>query len=103
MEYYLLLIVVLIISFWINCISARESAITKGRELAQRVSLQLLDETVSCSKIRLKRNTKGHLQFLRTYDFIVSANGNDRLLCKLVLIGKEIDSWYIPPYSKGHD
>jgi hypothetical protein len=83
---------------WFNSIGARETAIRRGRELAERCSLQLLDETVACTKLRFGRNRRGHLQFMRIYDFEVSANGSDRLPCQLVLLGHELQSWHIPPY-----
>jgi hypothetical protein len=65
---------------WFDSIGARDIAIQYGRELSARTSLQLLDESVACS------------------DFDVSANGGDRLHCELVLLGKQLVSWHIPPY-----
>ncbi|HEX5538772.1 MAG TPA: DUF3301 domain-containing protein, partial [Methylophilaceae bacterium] len=84
--------------FWFNSISMRDAAVANGRDLAERCSLQLLDETVACSRLRVGRNRRGHLQLMRTYDFEVSANGSDRLSCQLVLLGSELQSWHIPPY-----
>lgn len=98
MEIYLLIVIGLIGWFWLDGVAAREAAVNKGHELAERCNLQLLDETVACNRIRLGRNRRGHMQLLRTYDFEVSANGADRMPCQLVLLGKELQSWYIPPY-----
>ncbi len=84
--------------FWFDSLSAREAAIHKGRELAERTQLQLLDETVACGRIWLARNARGHVQLLRTYNFEVSANGSDRLYCQLTLLGRQLHSWHIPPY-----
>lgn len=98
MEIPLLIALVASACFWFDSISVRETAVTTGRDLAERCSLQLLDETVACSRLRLGRNRRGHLQLLRTYDFEVSANGSDRLSCHLVLLGRELQSWHIPPY-----
>ena len=84
--------------FWFDSITAREAAVSKGRDLAERTNLQLLDDTVACSRLRLARNTRGHVQLLRTYEFEVSANGADRLSCELTLLGKQLNSWHIPPY-----
>lgn len=69
-----------------------------GGELAERFGLQLLDETVGCSRLWFGRNMKGHMQFKRTYEFEVSANGADRMQCNLVLLGRQLESWHIPPY-----
>lgn len=84
--------------YWLDSISSREAAIHTGRDLAQRWNLQLLDETVSCSKLRLGRNSRGRAKIMRTYEFEVSTNGSDRLECNLVLLGKQLQSWHIPPY-----
>lgn len=83
---------------WLDSVASREAAIKLGRELARRWNLQLLDETVACTHLRLRRNARGHLRLLRTYDFEVSSNGSDRLECQLQLLGKQLESWHIPPY-----
>lgn len=98
MEIFLLVVCILGAWFWFDSITAREAAIAKGQSLAERTQLQLLDETVACSRLWLGRNIRGHVQLLRTYDFEVSANGADRLSCQLTLLGRELQSWHIPPY-----
>ena len=84
--------------YWLDSITSREAAVKTGRDLAQRWNLQLLDETVSCTRLRLGRNARGHVRVLRTYEFEVSTNGADRLECHLILLGKQLESWHIPPY-----
>lgn len=98
MEISLIVLMLLIAWFWFDSITSREKAIRTGRELAERWDLQLLDETVACSKIRLGRNNRGQARVMRTYEFEVSTNGADRLPCHLVLLGKQLQSWHIPPY-----
>lgn len=98
LENLLLVLLVLLVWFWLDSLGARDTAITKGHDLTERTNLQLLDESVACSRIRLGRNHKGHVQILRTYEFDVSANGGDRMHCHLVLLGRDLQSWYIPPY-----
>ena len=98
MELLLLFIVIAAGWFWLDSIAVREAAINTGRDLADRCDLQLLDETVACTRLRLGRNSRGRIQLMRTYDFEVSANGSDRLECNLVLLGNQLQSWYIPPY-----
>ena len=97
-ETLLLVILILAAWFWQDSIAKREIAIAYGRELAQRCNLQLLDETVACNRLRMGRDGRGHLQLLRLYDFDVSANGADRLQCNLQLLGKQLQTWHIPPY-----
>lgn len=103
MELALIGLLVAIAWFWIDSLDKRERAILLGRELAARFNLQLLDESVSCSRIWLGRNRRGHMQLLRTYEFDVSANGNDRLPCHLMLLGSQLGSWHIPPYLQATD
>jgi hypothetical protein len=98
LENLLLVLLVLLVWFWLDSLGARDTAIAKGHDLTERTNLQLLDESVACSRIRLGRNHKGHVQILRTYEFDVSANGGDRMHCHLVLLGRDLQSWYIPPY-----
>jgi len=98
MEWILILILIIIGWFWIDSLDKRERAIALGTELAGRFNLQMLDETVMCSRIWLGRNRKGHMQLLRTYAFDVSATGDDRLHCNLVLLGNHLSAWHIPPY-----
>ncbi len=98
MEIALIVILLALAWFWIDSLDKRERAILLGRELASRFNLQLLDESVVCSRIWLGRNRKGHAQLLRTYEFDVSASGDDRLHCHLMLLGNHLSSWHIPPY-----
>lgn len=100
MEILLIIILALACWFWLDSITVREAAVNAGRDIAERCNLQLLDETVACSKLWLGRNASGHVQLLRTYDFEVSASGGDRLSCTLVLLGKQLQSWHVPPYSQ---
>ena len=98
LENFLILLLIALAWFWFDSIGARDTAIEKGRDLTDRTNLQLLDESVACTRIRFARNPKGHLHILRTYEFDVSASGGDRMHCHLILLGRELYSWYIPPY-----
>ncbi len=97
-ETLLLIIIVVISWFWLDSIAKREIAVTVGKELAKRCDLQLLDETVACNKVWLARNRLGRVQIARLYYFEVSADRESRLNCHLQLLGKQLQSWDIPPY-----
>lgn len=84
--------------FWLDSIAKREIAVQIGRELASRCHLQLLDETVACNHITVGRDMRGHAQLVRRYAFEVSAHGAERMQCHLILQGKQLQSWHIPPY-----
>ncbi|ROH88162.1 DUF3301 domain-containing protein [Pseudomethylobacillus aquaticus] len=98
MEIYLIIALALTALYWMDSIASRDNAVILGKELAARYSLQLLDETVACNKLRLGRNSRGHVQLQRTYQFELSANGTDRMACELTLLGRQLHSWHIPPY-----
>jgi hypothetical protein len=100
MELILLFVLIALAWFWLDSMDKRERAILLGQELASRFNLQLLDETVACNKLWLARNRRGHMQFLRTYAFEVSASGAERLHCHLVLLGNQLGEWHIPPYQQ---
>lgn len=97
-EFLLLALMLAVGWFWLDSIAKREVAISLGRELAGRCDLQLLDETVACTKIGLARDSRGHAQLQRLYAFEVSASGAERMQCHLQLLGKQLQSWHIPPY-----
>lgn len=103
MEFVLLFILIALAWFWLDSLDKRERAILLGTELAARFNLQLLDQTVVCSKLWMDRNRRGHMQLLRTYEFDVSASGDDRLHCHLILLGNQLGSWHIPPYLQPMD
>lgn len=103
MELALLILMIVIAWFWLDSMAKRERATLLGRELAARFNLQLLDETVACSKLWLARNSRGRMHFLRTYEFDVSAHGADRLNCYLMLLGNQLGTWHIPPYQQNTD
>ncbi len=99
-EILLLAITLLIAWYWFDAVTKRDIAIFVGRELAGRYHLQLLDDTVACKKIGLARNSNGQVQLKRHYAFEVSADGRNRLDCHLQLLGKQLQSWHIPPYQQ---
>lgn len=98
MDTFLLIVLISAGWFWFDSVTSRDLAVNTGRDLAERCSLQLLDETVACNKIWLGRNSRGRVHLMRTYEFEVSASGSDRLSCQLVLLGRQLQSWHIPPY-----
>lgn len=98
LELVLLFLLVSAAWFWLDTISKREIAIHFGHEICKRMQLQLLDETVSCQKLRLARNGRGKIQIQRTYSFESTSNGSQRLQCSLILRGNLLNSWDIPPY-----
>jgi hypothetical protein len=86
------------LAFWIDSLRARERALAAGRAACERNGLQLLDETVAGSSLRLARNSDGELRIRRVFVFEFSDNGNNRRRGSVVVLGAEVQDLYIEPY-----
>ena len=80
---------------WMDALDAREYAIRHGRALCQEAGVQLLDQTVSLKRVRIKRRD-GLPAFVRRYDFEISLDGSDRHRGHLDLSGHRLESWSLP-------
>jgi uncharacterized protein DUF3301 len=86
------------IFFWLDSLRARERAIQAGRNACQRYDLQFLDDTVSFTRIRLRRDEEGQLKIARTYTFEFSDTGNNRRHGAIVMLGGELQDLQLEPY-----
>src|SRR5262245_61817151 len=93
-----LLLIAAGIAFWIDSLRARERALAAGRAACERNGLQLLDETVAGSSLRLARDDAGSVRFRRVFVFEFSDNGNNRRRGSVVVLGAEVQDLYIEPY-----
>ena len=84
--------------FWFDSMRARESAVRTGQAACTRDSLQFLDETVECVRIRPARNAEGSLILRRTYRFEFSDTGNNRRSGSIVMLGPEVESLAMEPF-----
>jgi Protein of unknown function (DUF3301) len=93
-------IVLLVIGlfFWLDSLRARERAVKAGRAACERYSLQFLDDTVSFTRIRLRRGEDGQLKIARTYTFEFSDTGNNRRHGAIVMLGGELQDLQLEPY-----
>jgi hypothetical protein len=91
----LLLAIALAIWIWMDALSARERAIRYGRELCREAGVQLLDQTVSMTRIRVAR-VDGLPTLIRRYGFYVSIDGHDRHRGHLDLSGDDLGAWSLP-------
>ena len=95
MNLILLAVIALAIWFWWSSAQSRETAIKLARGACSRCSVQLLDETVTLSKLRLQRNEKGHMNIARWYRFEFSTSGNDRRDGIVGLLGSKLLSMHL--------
>ena len=73
----LLFTIALAVWLWMDALGARERAIRHGRELCREAGVQLLDQTVSLTRIRIAR-VDGLPTIVRRYGFDISLDGSDR-------------------------
>ena len=83
---------------WLDSLRARERAVRAGRAACQRYDLQFLDDTVSFTRLRLKRGEDGQLKIVRTYTFEFSDTGNNRRHGAIVMLGGELEDLQLEPY-----
>jgi Protein of unknown function (DUF3301) len=83
---------------WLDSLRARERAVKAGRAACERYALQFLDDTVSFSRIRLRRDGEGQLRIARTYTFEFSDTGNNRRHGAIVMLGGELLDLQLEPY-----
>jgi hypothetical protein len=93
-----IMLVVAVGFFWVDSLRARERALAAGRAACERNGLQLLDETVSGTGLRLARNDMGELRIRRVFVFEFSDNGNNRRRGSVVVLGAQVQDLYIEPY-----
>lgn len=90
-----LLAIAALVWAWMDALSARENAVRNGRDLCREAGVQLLDQTVSLKRLRLKR-VGGWPTFARRYGFEVSLDGSDRHRGHLDLTGHRLEGWSLP-------
>lgn len=83
---------------WLDSLRARERAVKAGRASCERYALQFLDETVSFTRMRLRRDAEGQLRIARTYTFEFSDTGNNRRQGAIVMLGGELQDLQMEPY-----
>lgn len=95
MDLLFILAIGLGIWFWWSSARSREQAVALARNACKRCGVQLLDETVTMSKLRLQRNGKGHINFARWYRFEFSTSGENRRDGVVGLLGSQLLSMHL--------
>jgi hypothetical protein len=86
------------VTLWIDSLRAREHAVAAGRAACARYGLQLLDETVAFTRLRLARDEEGRLRLRRTYVFEFSETGDNRRHGAIVMLGARLEDLQLEPY-----
>ena len=77
-------------AFWSAGRAAAERAIALGRDACRAAGVQLLDQSVQASGLRLRRREDGRLGLERSFRFEYSHHGDDRQVGRLVLHGDRL-------------
>jgi hypothetical protein len=77
-QWLTLLGLMLVIGLWLAAMRSRDLALHAARGICRSQDVQLLDETVGLSGLRLRRGQDGRLQWVLRYAFEVSRDGHDR-------------------------
>jgi hypothetical protein len=83
---------------WLDSLRVRERAVRAGKSACERYNLQLLDDTVSFTRLRLARDGEGQVRLARTYTFEFSDTGNNRRRGAIMMLGSELEDLQMEPY-----
>jgi hypothetical protein len=83
---------------WLDSLRVRERAVSAGKSACERYNLQLLDDTVSFTRLRLARDGEGQVRLARTYTFEFSDTGNNRRHGAIMMLGTELEDLQLEPY-----
>jgi len=97
-EGFAILLIVAGMFLWLDSLRVRERAVRAGKSACERYNLQLLDDTVSFTRLRLARDGEGQLRLARTYTFEFSDTGNNRRHGAIMMLGSELDDLRLEPY-----
>jgi hypothetical protein len=75
---------------WYDSLHVREIAVRAARDACAAEDLLFLDDTVGFRSLKLGRNSEGHVQLQRAYDFEYSDTGNNRLNGSVVMLGQRV-------------
>jgi hypothetical protein len=97
-EGFAILVIAAGMFLWLDSLRVRERAVRAGKSACERYNLQLLDDTVSFTRLRLARDGEGQLRLARTYTFEFSDTGNNRRHGAIMMLGSELEDLQLEPY-----
>lgn len=98
-EWWILIALLGIGWFWFESHRVLDLARAAARQFCAAQGVQLLDDTVASTAMRLERNSRGQLVIARTYRFEFSDTGDNRLIGSLVMLGREVGPMHLPPFG----
>lgn len=84
--------------YWFNGQLAKEAALKAVAENCLKLEVQMLDEYVALSRIRVTRDQAGKIRLQRTFLFEFSSTGNERYNGMCITLGRRVESIRMEPY-----
>lgn len=78
-EILIIIIILMVIVSWYGGIEAREIATFHAQLLCNSRGFMVLDQTVALARMRLRRDSSGHIRIKRDYLFEYTDDGDSRL------------------------
>lgn len=101
LEWFVLVVLVAMAWLWMDSHRALDIARASAREFCLSQGLQLLDDTVASTSLKLERNSEGRLTILRTYRFEFSDTGDNRLAGSMVMLGHKPGPMHLQAFTAG--
>ena len=95
LDWLLIIICITAGLLWWDAVKAKEIAKQAVARACKSMQLQLLDDTVSLSWLKLKRNKQGQVVFARSYHFEFTLDGAERYKGAVQLLGYKIQQMQI--------
>lgn len=86
---------VLLIWYWMDGRRAHEAAVRVCKRACEQADLQLLDDTISLNRIKLRRDANGRMKFRRGYRFEYTNDSAERRQGHIVLHGLKVEQIHI--------
>ncbi|MCX7102174.1 MAG: DUF3301 domain-containing protein [Methylobacter sp.] len=84
--------------YWFSWQQAREIALAAVRTHCLNLEVQMLDEYVALTSMRLYRDSTGRIGVRRRFSFEFSSTGNERYNGVCIMAGRRIESIQMEPY-----
>ncbi|MCF6205147.1 MAG: DUF3301 domain-containing protein [Methylococcaceae bacterium] len=99
MDFFLIILLLLIGYYWSDSTKTRETALDFVKNHCKKIDVQMLDEYVALNGLWLKRDKKGKIRLWRSYQFEFTSTGNERYNGKVIMLGRTITSIHLDPYK----
>jgi len=84
--------------YWLNGQQVKEIALKAVKSHCLAMEVQMLDEYVALTSIRLTRAQTGRIWLQRIFLFEFSSTGNERYNGICIMLGQRVDSIQMEPY-----